>query len=108
MTFTQRDHYLPKGNSVQHTTSRRDNLTRLTAKYPGICPACQTRITRGTAVVKIPGVPGWVHDNDCVDAAEAKMRAGAWKRCGQYTKSTGRPCRNWVLVADATGCVHHQ
>jgi hypothetical protein len=58
-------------------------------------------------VVKVPAIPGWLHDGDCVAAAEALIRARAWKRCGGSTKA-GHPCRNWVISAEATRCSYHQ
>jgi len=84
----------------------RETFQRLTARYPGTCPACQCRIRPGQTVVRVPAIPEWLHDGDCVDVAESLIRAKAWKRCGSFTKR-GHPCRNWITTASATACHLH-
>lgn len=70
----------------------------------GRCGICGGLIKAGNPIVKIPAF-AWVHDTDCLLAAEAQIRANQWQRCGAYT-TVGHPCRNWVNEVD-TRCGLH-
>jgi len=82
------------------------NWHRTTARFNGSCTACTGSIRPGDHLVRVPAIPGWLHDGDCVAAAESLIRAKAWKRCGAFTKA-GHPCRMWVTAADRTWCPIH-
>ena len=93
-------------SSLTRRAQEASHWHRTTARFSGSCTACTGPIRPGDQLVRVPAIPGWLHDGDCVAAAEALIRAHAWKRCGAFTQS-GRPCRMWVTAADRTRCPIH-